>query len=217
MNEGLKPQIEPQAIRVEIGQVFRPFEGINLPPTIEEIYSLLNIDRNYSYKDYKKKSPGVSSNPFTAKEIMGKFLLVPCVDPIVPLHHDNHFIEGKNRKNTVTPLGQFTFSQRIQDGNVIVQNPPVTLETRFRVTNNEQLDDLGKYAVEVTLGKERYTLRSYGRGNISPEKLQDLKDETGAIEVGSYQPRDENLREVFILLPYDSNKIAQIETKIVEK
>ena len=189
MKEKFNQQLQDQEpINIEVGQVFKPFEGRTEFPPIE-------LD--------DEKVQRLIEAPFQLKGINGRLGISTIPDSRMML-------------NPVTPLGEVQFVRSFENGNITIKKIPLELELDFDITTMGEFYILQKYAMEFVLGNETYYLECNGIDRERAVKRS--IEEEGRMELfdPALHLKDENGR-ANVSLPYDITKLSQIEARIVAK
>lgn len=171
---------------VQVGETFRPFEGMNFPDIRldqEELLSLLE-------------------SPFRVKGING--ILRMTTDPKAMFSNDE----------IVTPLGSVKSVWKIDGNERRVTQVPLSPDIQFFLRETTQLDFLDDYALEFQLGDDSYYI-IFGRDDNDVNERDFIGDED--VEAGYYDCIDSRGDDVTLELPYDIERIRQIQVRIVER
>lgn len=206
MPERVTKQAE-QPISVEIGQTFRPFEGL------QELPLYTNRETFVESEDY------VASREFEFKGIKATIALTVPEDHVSP---DLLYREGFE-----APLGVATFEYQYRDGKEGTVKTPLQLAIFSSLGSIEDYVILSQYQFDIKMGNSNYSLECIEKP-LHKDQARDIREAILIIEEGlaedcdggafvSSDLKDHNGNDVAVALPYEPSRLSTIETKIVKR
>mgnify|MGYP001579848455 CR=1 FL=1 len=205
MTERRTKQAE-QPISVEIGQIFRPFEGLQELP--------LYRDR----ETFVESADYVASREFEFKGIKATIALT------VPDEYEAPDLIY--RRSFKTPLGVATFEYQYEDCKEDTVKTPLQLAIFSSLGSIEDYVILSQYQFDIKIGNSNYSLDCTelfhkDKAREISEAIEIIKE--GLAEDGdggafvSRDLKDHNGNAVTVALPYDPSRLSTIEIQIVKK
>lgn len=191
MTERLGPVTTEQQVRVlEVGEVFKPFEGLTELPPIPS--------------DLKSQSVDLVTIPFQFKEAHGSITLnALAYDWANDLH------------GGPTPLGEARFVKSYKSGGEVAVNeaPLVIRLDPVLFTSVEQFRELLKHTLEFKLGDNRYFCGFYAEGETEDDIKRELELKGDYSLSSEFTSIGDQSGEAF--LPCDLSVLRTIEVKIL--
>lgn len=220
MAERLTHQPE-QPIEVEVGKTIKPFYNLTVLPLAKD-YKLFPADAE------------PSSDPFDVVIASQKLILngttisLALVIPkdIVKSDFIREYDDENDEKEEApeefdifqqfeTPLGEATKETIYREGTKQVVKVP--LELAFIFTSNvEEFCALKRFEAQLTIGDERYFLNCTNEDTFR-EEAEDIVGDDGTGDFYNRNLKDERRVMVNVFLPYDPQKLQDIELTILEK
>lgn len=176
-------QSEP--IKVEVGQVFKPFEDIE----------------EFDSADLEEPWTRVLEVPIEFQGIQGKVVVY------------GHLNANDINLPRVFPLGTPKIVQEITEQGVNVEKVPLFLLVELKLTSvSEQVMMLANYHIGVDFGDgSKYHLDPFGSPTMV--EIQHQQDQRGFAEINSSELKDATGEDCIALLPFDLEKLKQIKMR----
>lgn len=183
---GINPKEQSQIKDRKIGEFFMPLEGICLPSGLRIVGTKIKILAEASFKFKGIKTSMVLRNTL-------------------------------GERPEETPLGE-VITVLIQNAGKpqIIEEPPLYAELDIHTANIEKIKMLQKYALELSLGNDRYYFRM-GGDDYGDETFRYAKQIGRLKSTVLIKEKNNKFSDTLATFPYSNTRLAAIRARVVEK